>query len=90
MGKRMITSKEFALRLGRNYHAVAKWLKAGKVPGAEMVDTPRGAVWMIPETAVKTFTPPVMGRPKTSNGAGPSKETGKAQSKRSKKAGMRP
>lgn len=58
-------SHEFAEALGRPYSTVASWLTAGKVPGAVLKETPRGPVWEIPRSILKTFTPPRQGRPPT-------------------------
>lgn len=51
------------------YTTLIRWLNAGKFPGAERDDShPRGAIWLIPETAVKNFQPPKKGRPVVKKG----------------------
>jgi hypothetical protein len=59
----MLDSHEFAAALGRPYSTVASWLTAGKVPGAVLEETPRGPVWKIPRSILKSFIPPKQGRP---------------------------
>lgn len=47
-----------------SYPTIAMWVREGKFPGAELMDNPRGAVWMIPTKSVESFQPPIKGRPK--------------------------
>lgn len=73
MAKRMLTTKEAQAELAArgvevSYSNLALWVRSGKFPGAESVETPRGAVWMIPAAAVRQFEPPPGGRPKGTNG----------------------
>lgn len=42
---------------------VTAWCRADRFPGAIRQGGPRRGVWLIPEEAVDTFEPPVMGRP---------------------------
>lgn len=66
--KDVITTYEFAEHFGAAYTTVMTWLQRGIIPGAQLVDAPRGAVWEIPVTALNTFKPPRMGRPKGAKG----------------------
>ena len=89
--KRMTTS-EVAQKLGVAQVTVNVWCLQGKFPNAAREDTPRGAVWTIPESDLKGFEKPKRGRipqptsgtekPATakanaSNGASTSKKRGK-------------
>jgi hypothetical protein len=73
-GRKMLTTYEALLVLeGRGvavaYSTLMLWLNSGKFPGAERDEShPRGAVWRIPETAVKNFQPPKKGRPTSKKG----------------------
>lgn len=61
-GAKLSTAKA-AERLGFSQAAVKKWCQKGLFPKAELVDTPRGPVWEIPESDLQTFRRPAMGRP---------------------------
>ncbi len=39
------------------------WCKQGRLQGARTIDTPRGSYWLIPESALKNFEKPELGRP---------------------------
>ena len=77
--KDVITTHEFAEHFGAAYTTVMTWLQRGIIPGAQLVDAPRGAVWEIPAAALETFKPPRMGRPKGAKekNAKPPKKRGK-------------
>ena len=70
MSEEFLTTNEFgerlAGRLGRRkpYHrtAVKSWIDSGLLPGAKLIQTPRGPFWQIPVSLVETFKPPVVGR----------------------------
>jgi excisionase family DNA binding protein len=59
----MLTTSQAAERLGVGKSTVNLWCRQGKFPNAESADTPRGPVWLIPESDLKNFKPPQMGRP---------------------------
>lgn len=59
-----LSTAQVAERLGVSQAAVKKWCQKGLFAKAKLVDTPRGAVWEIPETDVTGFQRPTMGRPK--------------------------
>lgn len=61
----MITTTQFARAHGLAYPTVARWAQAGVIPGAELEETPRGPVWMIPQSSSDTFERwrPKRGRP---------------------------
>jgi len=60
----MLTTAEFAEHFAVAYTTVMTWLTRGIVPGARLVDAPRGAVWEIPARTLETFKPPKLGRPR--------------------------
>lgn len=43
---------------------VRLWCQQGRFKNARQLDTPRGAVWLIPESDLDGFEPPKMGRPR--------------------------
>jgi hypothetical protein len=45
------------------YQTLVRWVRGGLFPGAQLDETPRGPVWMIPAEAVARFEPPKKGRP---------------------------
>jgi hypothetical protein len=63
--KKMITTTQFAKDHGLAYPTVARWAKAGIIPGAEREETPRGPVWLIPQSSSDNFEKwrPKPGRP---------------------------
>jgi transcriptional regulator with XRE-family HTH domain len=58
-----LTTSEVANQLGIGKSTVTLYCRQGRFPNAESIDTPRGAIWYIPEGDVKAFTPPTNGRP---------------------------
>jgi hypothetical protein len=72
---------------------VRKWCRRGLFPRAREMDTPRGPVWMIPESDLKGFEPPkITGRPKrigTGKRATGTASAGNSGSKGKKKGGKR-
>ena len=63
--KGMITAREFADAVQTPYPTVMRWLKKGLVPGAVFDESsPRGGVWWVPRSAIKTVSHPKIGRPK--------------------------
>ena len=42
---------------------VKQWRRHGRFPNAELVDTPRGPVWQIPQADLDKFERPKPGRP---------------------------
>jgi transposase-like protein len=65
----MLTTKEAQKALeerGINvaYSTIAYWVRTGKFADAIQEQTPRGAVWYIPQKSVANFEQPEMGRPK--------------------------
>jgi hypothetical protein len=61
--KQMLTARQFAEALQRPYPTVMGWLQTGKVPGAQLVDSPIGSYYEIPADIVVTFEAPKRGRP---------------------------
>lgn len=59
-----LTTKQLAIRFDVHITTIRLWIKNGLFPGAREEQTPRGPVWLIPETDLEGFTPPPMGRPK--------------------------
>ncbi|MET0624142.1 MAG: helix-turn-helix domain-containing protein [Pyrinomonadaceae bacterium] len=59
-----LTTKEVAIRFGLKDAAVRQWCRKGLLPNAYEEQTPRGALWRIPEADLMGFTPPrKTGRP---------------------------
>ena len=63
-----ITTSKLAERYGVGHSTARGWCTAGLFPNARQEDTPRGAVWMIPEGDLEGFIPPRRG-PKSSKQA---------------------
>jgi len=61
--KNMLTVKQVAERLGVGESSVRHWRIAGRFPGAEADEGPRGIVWYIPESDLKGFQVRRRGRP---------------------------
>jgi hypothetical protein len=59
----LIGTSEVAKRLGVAQVTVNVWCLQRRFPNARREETPRGPVWLIPESDLKDFTRPVMGRP---------------------------
>lgn len=73
-----LTSAQVAERLGRAHSTVRLWCNRKLFPNAERIDTPNGGYWLIPESDLKNFTPPKLGRiPKPKPAAQPAKRRGK-------------
>lgn len=60
----MLTVKQAAKELEAAPSTVRTWLKEGLLPGAQLNESPAGAYWLIPETALKDFEKPKVGRPR--------------------------
>lgn len=60
-----MTAREVADRLNVKPITVRVWLSRGLFPNAELKFVePFGKIWMIPESDLKNFKKPQMGRPK--------------------------
>jgi hypothetical protein len=75
-----LTTADVAARLDRPERTIRLWCKQGRFTGARAVETPRGVYWVIPESALKGFESPPLGRP-----ARPKAEA-KPEKKRGRKA----
>lgn len=58
-----LTTSEVAQRLDAPHPTVKLWCRQGKFPNATLEETPRGPVWLIPESDLANFTKPTRGRP---------------------------
>lgn len=58
-----LTTREVAELTGAGESSVRMWCKKGRFPNAESLDTPRGPVWLIPETDLQGFEKRERGRP---------------------------
>ncbi len=58
-----LTTTQAADRLGVGKSTVNLWCRQGRFPNAYAKEEARGAVWYIPESDLKGFSPPAMGRP---------------------------
>jgi hypothetical protein len=65
MSERELTANEVAERLNVANVTVRLWCRQGRFAHARSVDTPRGAVWYIPEKDLAGFVLPQVGRPKS-------------------------
>jgi len=68
-----MTTSQAAARLEVGASTVRLWCHQGRFPNARAEDTPRGLVWLIPESDLKGFVRPKRGRtpkakPEQSNG----------------------
>ncbi len=63
MADQELTTTEAAERLKAADVTVRLWCRQGRFPGARLVEHPRGDYWVIPESEVKKFEPPQIGRP---------------------------
>jgi hypothetical protein len=59
----MLTVRDVAERTGAGVSTVTLWCRQGRFPNAEATDTPRGAVWYIPEGDLEGITVRGRGRP---------------------------
>jgi len=60
---KLLTVHEVAERIGAGRSTVRLWASKGKFAGAERVETPAGAYWLIPESSLEGFVNPGRGRP---------------------------
>ncbi len=60
----MLTVKQVAEALSAAPSTVRTWLGEGLFPGARLEESPAGAYWLIPDTALKDFDKPKVGRPR--------------------------
>jgi hypothetical protein len=81
--KKMISSSEFATKIGKPYPTVMAWLKKDLIQGVEKHEVGKSVIYAIPKDA--SYTEPVMGRPKKTTTAA---ETRPAAKKRSGKKAM--
>lgn len=65
MNGQELTTAQVAERLGVSAVTARLWCRRGLFPNAYEQQTPRGAVWMIPESDLKGFeSPKKTGRPR--------------------------
>ena len=57
-------ASEVAKKFDVNSYTVKGWIRAGLLPNAKLEESIAGSVWLIPETDLKDFKKPEMGRPK--------------------------
>ena len=61
---KMLTTSKVAERLGVGQSTVNLWCRQGRFPKAVLVETPQGGYWQIPESDLRGFKKPAMGRPR--------------------------
>jgi predicted site-specific integrase-resolvase len=61
-----LKASEIAARYNVQPITVKRWIKSGMFPNARFEETVAGSIWLIPESDLKNFTPPVQGRPRKS------------------------
>lgn len=71
VNQKMLTVREVAARINAGESSVRLWAKDGKFVGAELVESPVGSYWVIPETALEGFVNPGRGRPPKPTEAAP-------------------
>ena len=59
----MLTTREVAEKIDANPGTVRMWCINGTFPNAEQQETPRGPIWLIPETDLQEFKKRGPGRP---------------------------
>jgi hypothetical protein len=57
MKKQLLTTRQFAEKMGVHYRTALTWLERGLVPGAQKVKTLAGEHWEIPVAATKMMKP---------------------------------
>ncbi len=72
MVKMDLTTKQVAEKLSVKQVTVRAWCDKGFFANARKESSPRGDYWVIPETDLKNFKPPIRGRKESAN---PSKAT---------------
>lgn len=60
---RMLTTREVAEKIDANPGTVRMWCINGTFPNAEQQDTPRGPIWLVPESDLQGFKRRSPGRP---------------------------
>jgi predicted site-specific integrase-resolvase len=56
-GAPLMTTKQFAEKMGVDYRTALNWLKAGLVPKAKRRSSLAGTYWEIPESALEMERP---------------------------------
>jgi hypothetical protein len=71
MSEKTYTAKQLAKRYDVAPSTARGWLTRGLIPGAQLTETGLGdSYWVVPESALKNFTPPKPGpTPKPKGGA---------------------
>ena len=59
-----LSTSEVAGRLGVSAITVRLWCRRGLFRNAREMPTPRGPVWVIPDTDLENFKAPKLGRPR--------------------------
>ena len=61
---RDLATKDVARRLRKGVSTISLWCRQGRFPNARAEETPRGPVWLIPESDLENFKTPEVGRPR--------------------------
>jgi len=77
---KMLTTREVAEKIDANPGTVRMWCINGTFANAEQQGTPRGPIWLIPETDLQGFKRRRPGRPKKE----PTKKAAKKRGARAK------
>ena len=64
MSEKYLKASEVAKRYDVNSYTVKSWARSGLFPNARLEETIAGSVWLIPDSDLKDFKKPEMGRPK--------------------------
>jgi len=63
VSEKYLKASEVATKLGVKHVTVRAWLSKNLFPNAKLEETILGKVWLIPESDLKSFELPKMGRP---------------------------
>lgn len=77
---KMLSVREVSEKLKAGQSSVRMWCVQGKFPNAEQLDTPRGPVWLVPETDLIGFEKRDPGRPPKAKAEG--SEAGKKRGRK--------
>lgn len=67
MSETLLKASEVAKRYKVSPYTVKKWIREGLFPDAKLEETVAGSVWLIPESSLKDFKQPEIGRPRKSS-----------------------
>ena len=69
MSEKYLKASEIAKSLNVASITARKWITKGLFPNAKLEETVAGKIWLVPESDLKDFIKPEIGRPKTKKDA---------------------